>query len=511
MIYGVFITEKSFNLEAVIRGSIMSFVSTLRQWDEAVACVEQKDTDSALRIFLNIEDKTSKINYNIGCLYLNNNELDEAEKAFDRSIGKDGHLAVAFFQRGVTFYKKEKFEESLLDFQQAFKQLRGNQLIDYKPLGLTYKLYACEVLYNMGLIHAQTGKWEKAQENLLTALSLRAEAKFNHIDNALEAILKQKIYPLVEIRAGLLFKPNKHYVAELEKKDYLGKAKVVSSVVPADQFSGFAPLQPQVDDVPSTPKVPEVLRAFEGEPHTVLYEFVPETKEELAVLPGNIVFVLQKGADNWASVIFNEKRGLVPYNFLEPLDITMASKTMQIEPINENDDIPAPPRRAPPSRPVGKEGLKAEAKNSEEFKGCIVKVHFQFTIAISIAHGQPYGFILQKISSKLQLPPSALILQYAEEDSKEKKIIEDSVMGAVWDSVKDGRLTLWCSVTEGKSVSNEKVVALYSYKSSTPEDLDFKAGNVITVLSKVNDEWLEGQCSGKIGIFPASFVKSLNG
>lgn len=25
----------------------------------------------------------------------------------------------------------------------------------------------------------------------------------------------------------MLFKPNKHYVAELEKKDYLGKAKVI--------------------------------------------------------------------------------------------------------------------------------------------------------------------------------------------------------------------------------------------------------------------------------------------
>ncbi|KTF74889.1 hypothetical protein cypCar_00006433 [Cyprinus carpio] len=421
----------------------MSFVSTLRQWDEAVACVEQRDPASALRIFLNIEEKNSKIFFNIGCLYLNNSELDEAEKAFDRSIGKDEHLAAAFFQRGVTFYKKERFEESLLDFQQAFKQLRGNQLIDYKPLGLRYKLYACEVLHNIGLVQAQLGKWEKAQENLLTALSLRADAKFSHIDHALDAILKQKLFPLVEIRAGLLFKPNKHYVAELEKRDYLGKAKVVSSIVPADEFSGFAPLQPQVDNVPSTPKVPEVLRVFEGEPHTVLYEFYPETKEELAVLPGNIVFVLQKGADNWASVVFNEKRGLVPYNFLEPLDIvTMTSKPMQ-------------------------------TNNIRDFSGCIVKVHFRFTIAVRIAHGQSYGIILQTISSKLKLPASALTL---------------------------------C-----KSVPHEKVVALYSYASSTPEDLDFEQGNIITVLSKVNDEWLEGQCNGKVGIFPSSFVKALNG
>uniref|UniRef100_A0A8C1IEY9 SH3 domain-containing protein n=1 Tax=Cyprinus carpio TaxID=7962 RepID=A0A8C1IEY9_CYPCA len=486
----------------------MSFVSTLRQWDEAVACVEQRDPASALRIFLNIEEKNSKIFFNIGCLYLNNSELDEAEKAFDRSIGKDEHLAAAFFQRGVTFYKKERFEESLLDFQQAFKQLRGNQLIDYKPLGLRYKLYACEVLHNIGLVQAQLGKWEKAQENLLTALSLRADAKFSHIDHALDAILKQKLFPLVEIRAGLLFKPNKHYVAELEKRDYLGKAKVVSSIVPADEFSGFAPLQPQVDNVPSTPKVPEVLRVFEGEPHTVLYEFYPETKEELAVLPGNIVFVLQKGADNWASVVFNEKRGLVPYNFLEPLDIvTMTSKPMQIQPhyvycimviINK----------------IISQALlySSQTNNIRDFSGCIVKVHFRFTIAVRIAHGQSYGIILQTISSKLKLPASALTLCYAKEGVEERVNLEESEMEAVWNSVKDNRLALWCSLTEVKYNSlTHLLVALYSYASSTPEDLDFEQGNIITVLSKVNDEWLEGQCNGKVGIFPSSFVKALNG
>uniref|UniRef100_A0A672RZY9 Neutrophil cytosol factor 2-like n=1 Tax=Sinocyclocheilus grahami TaxID=75366 RepID=A0A672RZY9_SINGR len=330
------------------------------------------------------------------------------------------------------------------------------------------------------------------QENLLTALSLKADAKFSHIDHALDAILKQKLFPLVEIRAGLLFKPNKHYVAELEKRDYLGKAKVVSSIVPADEFSGFAPLQPQVDNVPSTPKVPEVLRVFEGEPHTVLYEFYPETKEELAVLPGNIVFVLQKGADNWASVVFNEKRGLVPYNFLEPLDIvTMMSKPMQI---------------------ISQALLYSSQTNIiREFSGCIVKVHFRFTIAVRIAHGQSYGVILQTISSKLKLPASTLTLCYAKEGVDERVNLEDSEMEAVWNSVKDNHLALWCSVTEGKSVPHEKVVALYSYDSSTPEDLDFKQGNIITVLSKVNDEWLEGQCNGKIGIFPSSFVKALNG
>ncbi|KAM9500513.1 neutrophil cytosol factor 2 [Clarias gariepinus] len=485
----------------------MSFVSTLRQWDEAVACVENKDKVSALRIFLDIEEKTSKINFNIGCLHLENNDLDAAEKAFDCSIGKDQHLAVAFFQRGITFYKKERFEESLMDFQQAYKELRGNQLIDYKPLGLMYKLYACEVLHNIGLLYAEMGKWENAQENLLSALNLRTDSKFSHIDKALESILKQKLFPPVAIRPELMFKPNKHYVAELEKKDYLGKAKVISSVVPADNFSGFAPLQPQVEDAPTKPKAPEVLRALEGEPHTVLYELIPETKEELAVLPGNIVFVLERGTDNWASVIFNGRKGLVPYNFLEPLN--MAAKMVPVAPSITDEDIPAPPRRRAPSKPgdkVEKQATTTETTAAGDVSKCIVKVHFLFTISFCIAPGQPYEVILKIISTKLKRPASTLTLRYNKPGSTEKVTVDESEMAALWTCVSNSRLTLWCSATEDKPVTQEKVVALYAYEGSTPEDLDFAQGDVITVLSKVNEEWFEGECNGKTGIFPSSFV-----
>ncbi|XP_034718645.1 neutrophil cytosol factor 2 [Etheostoma cragini] len=267
--------------------------------------------------------------------------------------------------------RKRRYEESLADFQQAFKALRGNQLIDYKALGLRYKLYACEVLINVALAEAQLGHWEKAHENLVKALNYKTDAKLNIIDKALDSALKQKLFKPVEFPSKVLFKPNKHYVAELEKKDYLGKAKVVASVVPQDAFSGFAPLQPQVEDGPTRPKEPEVLRALEGEPHTVLFEFVPETSDELAVVPGNIVFVLQKGADNWASVIFNERRGLVPYNYLEPLEINLASK--------QNEGRAQPPSRKAPIRPERKQGLTPSGNSSgvTKRKVCFLNVNRQ--------------------------------------------------------------------------------------------------------------------------------------
>lgn len=50
---------------------------------------------------------------------------------------------------------------------------------------------------------------------------------------------KQKLFKLVEFPSKVLFKPNKHYVAELEKKDYLGKAKVMFSLMFASVTAGI--------------------------------------------------------------------------------------------------------------------------------------------------------------------------------------------------------------------------------------------------------------------------------
>ncbi|XP_070708710.1 neutrophil cytosol factor 2 [Pempheris klunzingeri] len=491
----------------------MSFVETLRHWDEAVTCVDRQDLPEALRIFLSIQEPNSKICFDIGCLHLLNQDLDAAEKAFDCSIRKDEHLAVAFFQRGITFYKKERYEESLGDFQRALKALRGNQLIDYKALGLRYKLYACEVLHNMALAEAQLGKWEKAQENLVKALDYKTESKLNIIDRALQSTLKQKLFKLVEFPSKVQFKPNKHYVAELEKKDYLGKAKVVASVIPQDEFSGFAPLQPQVEDGPTRPKEPEVLRALEGVPHTVMFEFVPETSDELAVVPGNIVFVLQKGADNWASVIFNERRGLVPYNYLERLEISLASK--------QTEGISKPPAREPPARPERKQGLTpsdnsrgdTQLKDAEPTdNSCIIKVHFTFNFAVSVPSGSPYAILIEKICKKLNLPSNAITLSLTSEVTEQSVIDGNAEMESVWSCASGGRITLWCKVneqTDGKPQKEIHFVALHSYESSNPEDLNFHQGDTITFLSKVNQDWLEGQCNGNTGIFPASFVEEV--
>ncbi|NWT33600.1 NCF2 factor, partial [Cardinalis cardinalis] len=525
----------------------MSLVETIRLWQEGVCAAARKEWSAALDAFSAVQNPPAKICFNIGCIQLVLGKLAEAEEAFTRSIGCDKHLAVAYFQRGTVFYRSQNHGKAIEDFKEALAQLRGNQLIDYKILGLHYRLFACEILYNIALVYATTENWEKAEEHLTLAMSMKSEPQHNKIDRAMEAILvwrsslhdlsvlqKQKLCELVAIPAGKLFRPNEKQVAQLEKKDYLGKAMVVASVVDKDDFSGFAPLQPQASGPPPRPKTPEILRALTGQPHRVMYEFIPETEEELQVLPGNIVFVLKKEKDNWATVMFNGKKGIVPCNFLEPVELQnklhiqhcplpMAQEEAPVEaeiPESPTHSVPERPRRLAP----GQRG-QLRGWGHREAEPTVLKVHYKFTVALRVDRGHSYRELLELVCKKLELQPEHTELRYKPAEGQELVTLSAENVEAAWSQSKDNCLTVWCNGTEGEGfVPDSKpeeslqeampeetglshVVAQYSYEATQPEDLEFQAGDMILVLSKVNEDWFEGKCRGRTGIFPSAFVQ----
>ncbi|KAM9108556.1 neutrophil cytosol factor 2 isoform 2-T2 [Megaptera novaeangliae] len=489
----------------------MSLVETISLWNEGVLAADKKDWRGALDAFTAVQDPHSRICFNIGCLHTILGSMPEAEKAFTKSINRDKHLAVAYFQRGMLYYQMEKYDSALKDLKEALTQLRGNQLIDYKILGLPFKLFACEVLYNIAFMYAKKEEWKKAEEHLALAVSMKSEPRHSKIDKAMESVWKQKLYEPVVIPVGRLFQPNEKQVAQLVKKDYLGKATVVASVVDQDSFSGFAPLQPQAAEPPPRPKTPEIFRALEGEAHRVLFGFVPETPEELQVMPGNIVFVLKKGSDNWATVMFNGQ-----------------------EETSLESDIPAPPHSSAPGRPQLSPGQK-EKKEPKEVKLSVptsytLKVHYKYTVVMEIQPGLPYSQVRGLVAKKLELLPEHTELSYRPRDSSELVVLSEDSMKDAWAQAKNYCLTVWCENTVGdqgfpdeteetkKSDANNQtteaqlkegsqVVALFSYEATQPEDLEFLEGDVILVISMVNEEWLEGECKGKVGIFPKVFVE----
>ncbi|XP_053549942.1 neutrophil cytosol factor 2 [Bombina bombina] len=525
----------------------MALVEIMRHWSEGVAAADKGDWAEALQLFTTITNPQSKICFNIGCCHLVMENLQEAEKAFHSTIERDKHLAVAYFQRGLVFFKKGSYNSALEDWTRCFTELRGNQLIDYRILGLAFKLYSCEILYNIALAYTKLGDFAKAEERMILALNQKAEPRHGtKLERALQCILKQKDFPPVEIPQGRLFQPSEKMVAQLEKKDYLGKAQVVASVVDKDSFSGFEPLKPQANNLLQRPRTPEILRTLEGEPHRVLFEFIPETAEEIEVMPGNVVFVVKKGKDNWATIMFNGKKGIVPCNYLEPMELrfqpqqTGQDDEQPSSKSPQKSDIPAPPNAAPPTKlPQNikdnqeKSGTeKSQEHQTAESTSYLVKVYYKYTVAIQVSHKLAYEELLTQVSNKLKLLPSSIKLSFR--DCEADVALNKNNVEKAWGLTTENCLKLKCTdvemeeplvlaeeplvlaeepaknqLTETDSTEN-RVRALFDYEPSQPEDLSFHKGDIIKVLSKVSEDWWEGECQGKTGIFPNAFVEEIS-
>ncbi len=51
--------------------------------------------------------------------------------------------------------------------------------------------------------------------------------------------------------------------------------------------------------------------------------------------------------------------------------------------------------------------------------------------------------------------------------------------------------------------------ALYDFEAENPEELDFKEGNTIKLIAKLDDNWLQGELNGRQGRFPVSYVEMI--
>src|SRR6201996_497266 len=86
------------------------------------------------------------------------------------AIKLDQYLAVAYFQQGVSNFLMGDFEEALVNFNDTLLYLRGNNNIDYEQLGLKFKLYSCEVLFNRGLCYIYLQQKEAGMQDFSFAV-----------------------------------------------------------------------------------------------------------------------------------------------------------------------------------------------------------------------------------------------------------------------------------------------------------------------------------------------------
>lgn len=78
------------------------------------------------------------------------------------------------------------FEESLANFNDTLKFLRGNTYINYEQLGLKFKLFSCEVLFNRGLSYVYMGQMETGLADLGYAAKEKMIPDHDVIDEAIK-------------------------------------------------------------------------------------------------------------------------------------------------------------------------------------------------------------------------------------------------------------------------------------------------------------------------------------
>ncbi|KAL8742457.1 MAG: hypothetical protein Q9190_005066, partial [Brigantiaea leucoxantha] len=215
----------------------MSLKQEIETWVTALGHYDNNEFEAALKVFDGISD-TSKILFNCGVIHATLGEHDKAVECYQRAVALDSYLAVAYFQQGVSNFLVGDFEEALVNFNDALKYLRGNTYINYEQLGLKFKLYSCEVLFNRGLCYIYLQQTQAGMGDLAYAAKEKVIPDHEVIN---EAIREQaEGYTVFSIPVGVVYRPNSAKVKNLKTKDYLGKARLIAAADIGNTFTGFA-------------------------------------------------------------------------------------------------------------------------------------------------------------------------------------------------------------------------------------------------------------------------------
>ncbi|KAM3458642.1 hypothetical protein MY3296_000400 [Beauveria thailandica] len=215
----------------------MSLKLEIETWVSALARYDNNEFDDALGDFEKICD-TSKILFNMGVIHATLGEHEKAVECYQRAIRLDQYLAVAYFQQGVSNFLLGDFEEALANFNDTLLYLRGNTMIDYAQLGLLFKLYSCEVLFNRGLCYIYLQQKDAGMQDLTFAVKEKVVEDHDVIDDAIRE--EADGYTVFSIPVGVVYRPNEAKVRNLKTKDYLGKARLVAASDRSNAFTGFA-------------------------------------------------------------------------------------------------------------------------------------------------------------------------------------------------------------------------------------------------------------------------------
>ncbi|KAI9282381.1 hypothetical protein BC943DRAFT_382327 [Umbelopsis sp. AD052] len=200
----------------------MALKFELEQWNNACVAFDNQDYDTALSTFISLADN-AKMHFNIGLIFATLDDHQRALAAYNKALRLDQYFAVVYFQKGVSHFIMGDMEAAMQDFDDAYSKLRGNQIINYTQLGLSFRLYSCEVLFNRGICRLYLQKMNDGLTDLYLAQKDKMTEEHEVIDQAV--LDRGKGYSVFSIPPGVLFRPPESRLRGPQSADLLSAAE----------------------------------------------------------------------------------------------------------------------------------------------------------------------------------------------------------------------------------------------------------------------------------------------
>ncbi|NXM60832.1 SH319 protein, partial [Illadopsis cleaveri] len=275
-------------------------------------------------------------------------------------------------------------------------------------------------------------------------------------------------------------------VCLLEKIDtewYRGKCGNRTGIFPAN----FVKVVIDVPEEANRKKILSSSRSIKGPRCIARFEYIGDQKDELSFSEGETIILKEYVNEEWAKGELRGTSGIFPLNFVEVIEdlpgTGMSTETAMKNKVEVSSSLPQNNRRSV-EWCEALHDFTAETKDDLSFrKGDYIQILEQ--VDLEWYRGRlngkegifPAVFVQTCSGTVLLLDGSSLFLE-----------VELLQLGG------------------GKK---GKAKALYDFHGENEDELSFKAGDMITELESVDEDWMSGEILGKSGIFPKNFVQIL--
>ncbi|XP_064918751.1 SH3 domain-containing protein 19 isoform X5 [Columba livia] len=261
-------------------------------------------------------------------------------------------------------------------------------------------------------------------------------------------------------------------VCLLEKIDtewYRGKCGNRTGIFPAN----FVKVVIDVPEESNRKKIPCSSRSIKGPRCVARFEFIGDQQDELSFSEGETIILKEYVNEEWAKGELRGMSGIFPLNFVEVIE-----------------DLPGAGTGAALKNKVEvSSSLPQNNRRSVEWCEALHDFTAETKDDLSFKKGD-YIQILEQVDS-----------EWYRGRLNEK----EGIFPAVFVQTCSARVEL----SQSGGGKKGKAKALYDFHGENEDELSFKAGDTITELESVDEDWMSGEIQGKSGIFPKNFVQIL--